>query len=235
MRVLGFSDLDAYRAHLSAHEAEWATLDGLCQIPISRFWRDREVFDFLVAEVLPTLAAAALERGQTKVRVWSAGCASGEEPYSLRLAWRLVAEGEFPSVGISIIATDANEAMLARAEAGRYRQSSLHDLPPELVDRAFGRTGDLHQIRPELRRDIVFLRQDIRSKMPEGPFDLILCRNLIFTYFDDAAQSGLLAEICARLRPGAALVIGSRETLPQPHQDLAPWNGPAPIYRLLAP
>jgi chemotaxis protein methyltransferase CheR len=235
MRALGLSDLDAYRAHLATHADEWPVLDAVCRIPISRFWRDREVFDCLAAEVLPALAAAAIDRGQTQVRVWSAGCASGEEPYSLRLAWSLVAEGGFPSVGVHIIATDADDTMLARAEAGLYRSSSLHELAPEMVDRAFRRTGDLHEIRPEFRRDIVFLRQDIRSEMPDGPFDLVLCRNLVFTYFDDSVQRDLLAEICSRLRPGAAFVIGAGEPLPEPHKNVVPRNGPAPIYRVVAP
>jgi len=86
LRALGLPDLDAYRARLAAEQAEWAVLDGLCRIPISRFWRDRAVFDHLAVDVLPALAAAAADSGRTEVRVWSAGCASGEEPYSLRLA-----------------------------------------------------------------------------------------------------------------------------------------------------
>ncbi len=235
IRALGLSDLDAYRTHLAVHADEWVVLDAMCRIPISRFWRDREVFDCLTAKVFPALAAAVFEHDRTQLRVWSAGCASGEEPYSLRLAWSLVAEQKFPLVAINILATDADDTMLARAGAGLYQSSSLRDLPPEFVSRAFARTDYLHEIRPKFRRDIVFVRQDIRSEMPDGPFDLVLCRNLVFTYFDDATQRGLLAKICARLRPGAAFVIGSGETLPEPHADVAPWNGPAPIYRLTAP
>ena len=121
--------------------------------------------------VFPLLAAAAVERGDALVRVWSAGCASGEEPYSLRLAWNLHAEAAFPSVGVHIIATDVDETMLTRAKAGLYRRGSFRDLPPELVDRAFRCSDDLYEIRAEFRRDIAFLLQDIRSEMPEGPFD----------------------------------------------------------------
>jgi len=145
-----------------------------------------------------------------------------------------VAECENPSVGITIVATDSDSTMLARAAAGLYRPSSLHDLPAELADRAFTTTGDRYEIRPDFRRNIVLLEQETRSQMPDGLFDLVLCRNLVFTYFDEASQRRLLAEICARLRAGGALVIGSKEALPEPHTDLVPWNGPTPVYRFAA-
>jgi chemotaxis protein methyltransferase CheR len=235
VRRLGLADVAAYRAVLEADTSEWRRLDAMCRIPISRFWRDRDVFDSLARDVFPALAAAAVERGDTRVRVWSAGCASGEEPYSLRFAWNLHAEAAFPSVGVRIVATDVDETMLTRAEAGLYRRGSFRDMPPELVDRAFRRLDDLYEIRTEFRRDIAFLLQDIRSEMPEGPFDLALCRNLVFTYFDRPAQLDLLPRICARLRTGAGFVIGSHEALPALRCGLVPWNGPAPIYRLSPP
>ncbi len=86
LHTLGLPDADAYRRYLVGHEAEWPRLDAMCRIPISRFWRDRGVFDLLADEVFPALATAAAARGDNCLRVWSAGCASGEEPYSVRLA-----------------------------------------------------------------------------------------------------------------------------------------------------
>ncbi len=81
IRALGLADVAAYCAVLEADTSEWRRLDAMCRIPISRFWRDRDVFDSLARDVFPLLAAAAVERGDALVRVWSAGCASGEEPY----------------------------------------------------------------------------------------------------------------------------------------------------------
>jgi chemotaxis protein methyltransferase CheR len=192
IRALGFADVAAYRAFLEANSSEWPRLDAMCRIPISRFWRDRDVFDSLARDIFPALAAG-------------------------------------------IVATDVDETMLTRAEAGLYRRGSFRDMPPELVDRAFRQSGDLYEIRAEFRRDIAFLLQDIRSEMPEGPFDLVLCRNLVFTYFDKPTQLDLLPKICAPLRAGAGFVIGSDETLPELLFGLVPWNGPAPIYRLSPP
>lgn len=233
LAALGLADLDAYRARLAADKAEWAALDALCRIPISRFWRDRAVFDCLAREVLPSLTQVAVARGDPRLRAWSAGSASGEEPYGLRLAWSLRAGPRFPGLRLEVVATDADPAMLTRAAAGRYRRGSLRDLPPELIDTAFDRRDDRYDIRVTYRRDVAFVRQDVRHVLPEGPFDLVLCRNLAFTYFDEPGQRALLARICTRLRPGAALVIGRKETLPEPHPDLVRWAGAAPVYRFV--
>ncbi len=232
MRDLGLSDVAGYRAFLANHPVEWARLDAMCRIPISRFWRDRGVFDELASNTLPALATNARERGDSVVRAWSAGCASGEEPYSLRLAWTLCAEPAFPDVRIDIVATDVDETLLARARRGLYRPSSLRDLPCSLAERAFRRSGDLFELRPELRRDIAFSRQDIRTEAPDAKFDLALWRNLVFTYFDAPTQSRLLDELRAHMRPGGALVIGAHEKLPMSASGVAAWSGAPPICRL---
>ncbi len=232
MRDLGLADIAGYRALLATHPAEWVRLDAMCRIPISRFWRDRGVFDELANNTLPALATNARERGDSVVRAWSAGCASGEEPYSLRLAWSLCAEPAFPDVRIDIVATDVDEILLARARRGLYRPSSLRDLPLGLVDKAFRRSGGLFQLRPELRRDIAFSRQDIRTEAPDAKFDLTLWRNLVLTYFDAPTQSRLLDELSAHMRPDGALVIGAHEKLPISASGVAAWNGAPPICRL---
>ncbi len=231
IRELGLTDAGAYRAYLATHQDEWSRLDAMCRIPISRFWRDRRVFDQLAGDVFPALAAAAVARDNSVLRVWSAGCASGEEPYSLRLAWSLKAEPEFPEVDISILATDIDDTMLARARAGFYGRGSLKDLPNGMIGRAFRPSDDFFEIRSRFKKDVLFLQQDIRTTMPEGIFDVILCRNLVFTYFEKTQQTDLLAKICSKLRRGGALVIGAHEALPVSEARLVEWNGAAPIYR----
>src|SRR5215216_2117445 len=120
---LGLAEADAYRAYLEGIEEEWDVLAGLCRVTISRFWRDRAVFEGLRDEVLPELGPA--------LSAWSAGCASGEEPYSLVLA---AAEAR---VGIHVIATDVDPVLLERARRACYQESSLRDLPAHLRTRAF--------------------------------------------------------------------------------------------------
>jgi len=230
LRALGLPDVDAYRALLEADAAEWKHLDALCTIPISRFWRDRSVFDRLREEVLPALAERALASGAPAVHAWSAGCASGEEPYSLAILWRLDLAARFPALRLDVIATDVDERLLARARAGLYGTSSLKDLPPAWIDAAFTRRGPRHAIGDLLRAGIDFRRQDLREGMPEGPFHLVLCRNVAFTYFDEPLQREILARMAARIVPGGALVIGIHESLPPAAEDFAPWIPRAGIY-----
>ncbi len=210
---LRLADLDAYRAALLREPSEWARLDAMCRIPISRFYRDRHVFDAIAHDVLPAAIAAVIARGDTGLRCWSAGCASGEEPYTLALSWRFVARCDEPKLGFTVIASDDDEVMLKRAAAACYERSSLKDLPPEWIGRAFSRSADLFCLLPEFRGDVRFLRQDIRREMPDGPFDLILCRNLVFTYFDEVLQRRLLHEMSERLVARGFLILGAHEAV----------------------
>jgi chemotaxis protein methyltransferase CheR len=194
---LGLDSLEAYRDHLERHPDEWDVLDGLANVTISRFQRDRGVFEFLQAEVL-----------RPGLRVWSAGCASGEEPYTLALLCE----------GLEILATDVDARLLSRAEAGRYPPSALRELPAALREEAF--TDGVLDAR--VRRRVTFMRHDVRDDAPGGPFDLVLCRNLAFTYFDHDVQRATLSRIASVLKPGGALVIGAHEDLPAGQSEFAP-------------
>jgi chemotaxis protein methyltransferase CheR len=228
---LGSADLAGYRAILDREPGEWARLDAMCRIPISRFHRDRAVFAAIGRELLPAAAAAAAEGGGATVRCWSAGCASGEEPYTLALLWRLDVALAWPDVDLRLIATDADETMLARAEAACYGRSSLRELPQRWLERAFVRAGPLLRLRREYREAVQFAQQDIRAVMPDGPFDLILCRNLAFTYFDELLQHRILRQLRERLRPGGSLVLGMHEGPPsEPGRPTGARKG-LPIFR----
>ncbi len=229
--ALGLSGPEAYRSRLEADPTEWVRLEAMCRIPISRFYRDRGVFHRLGRDVLPALAARALEEGRGAVFCWSAGCASGEEPYSLAIAWRLAVEPSFPGVGLDVLASDAEAHMLARAKAACYGAGSLKDLPAGWRDRAFGLDGRRYCLRPAFREGTRFCLQDIRRTQPAGPFDLIFCRNLVFTYFERDIQSDLLRRIAAGLRPDGFLVIGAHERLPDDASGLCQLDGAVPIYR----
>jgi chemotaxis protein methyltransferase CheR len=107
------------------------------RITISRFYRDRDVFDHLCDSVLPDLARAAQQRRENRVIAWSAGCASGEEPYTVALIWRNHVQPEFPELKLQVLATDADETMLQRAERACYPAGSLKDVPAHWKQNAF--------------------------------------------------------------------------------------------------
>ena len=231
LAALRLPDPWRYRAHLESHPEEWAVLDAFCRITVSRLVRDRTVFDRLTGEVLPELAAAAVARSARALRAWSAGCASGEEPYSLGILWRLKLASRFPSLALRVIATDVDAELLQRARLARYRRSSLREVPPAWIEAAFTRSGESFVLAPEFRAGVEFLAEDVREAVPDGPFDLILCRNLVFTYFDAPLQRRTLERMLGVLRPGGAFVIGLKERLPEGAAGVAAWVPELGIYR----
>jgi chemotaxis protein methyltransferase CheR len=220
LAALGLEDLDAYRAYLESHPDEWDVLDGLTHITISRFYRDRAVFAAIEHEVLPALAA-----GRDSVRCWSAGCASGEEAYTLAL---------MPGGGLEILATDVDEAILDRARAAAYPASSLRELPDAWRQRGFTRRRGLYALRPEYRRAVTLCRHDLRTPPRDTGFDLALCRNVAFTYLAAEQQRAVLGHLATALRPGGALVIGLHEDLPQRALGFEPWGDARAVFRLTA-
>lgn len=231
IQELGLSGLSAYRSHLDTHAGEWAVLDELCRIPISRFYRDRGVFQCLEEEVLPALGALAVARDETELGCWSIGCASGEEPYTLVIAWRLGPGLRLPDLRLRVLATDIDPENLARARRGCYVRSSLKDLLPAYLELAFVPTAQEWCVGRVYREGVTFVEQDVRQAAPPGPFDLILCRNVAFTYFDEVRQRNALRTIVERLAPGGALVIGSGESLPDVVPGLEVWSAKSRIYR----
>jgi len=220
-------DAEAYRRRLEEDPEELAALDALCFVTISRFYRDRRTFDLLRHELLPALAKAAVERGETVLRAWSAGCASGEEPYTLAILWRAELTPCFPSLTLEIEATDFDEAVLARARRGVFEPSSLRELPEELKRDAF----EDGSVRATFREGITFERADIRRFVPPMRQDIVLCRNVAFTYFDEDAQRAFAARAAGCLVPGGLLIVGGHETIPQGTPGLQPTAQSPHIYR----
>ena len=231
LRALEVATLSDYRTYLAHAPDEWARLDSYCRITISRFYRDREVYDHLCGPVLQTLAASVRTRSRKTFKVWSAGCGRGEEPYTLAIATQL-ARPSLAGLRWEIVATDVGPALLDAAQNACYRGSSLKDLPQAWIELAFERSERGYCLRAPYRRGVHWLEQDIRMTMPEGPFDLIMCRNLVFTYFDAALQRELLAKLIERLHPHGALVIGKHEALPEHAPPLSEWFPRLGIYRL---
>jgi chemotaxis protein methyltransferase CheR len=228
MEEVGCPDVEAYRRHLGQREDEWRVLDGLCRITISRFYRDRHVFDALRTVVLPELARRAQARGASELRCWSAGCASGEEPYTLLLIWRLDLEQVFPGFPLTVVATDSDPVLLARAERACYSESSLRELPRPWKEEAFSVAGEELCLEERFKAGVSFRLHDVREEPPEGRFDLVLCRNLVFTYFEPTLQREVQSKLAETIFPGGSLVVGVHEA-PLPG-DFEPWVARAGVY-----
>jgi len=228
---MGLSNLSAYKDYLEDHPEEWKILDSMCQITISRFYRDRGIFDTLRSEILPSLARSILRSGGDELTCWSAGCCSGEEPYTLQILWKIcVIPAIRHDLPLRIIATDVNRDVLNRAREGRYLESNLRDLPKELFHQAFTQCGKFFIVKKSFTENIDFLEHDIRQQLPKKMFHLILCRNFVFTYFEEALQQEILHAMLTRLYQKGIFTIGIHEKLPHSERDLIQYNNSPGIY-----
>lgn len=228
---LGLASLVDYRSYLEQNPDEWSRLDALANVTISRFYRDRAVFDFLRSDVLSALVERARRTENPVIRAWSAGCASGEEPYTLAIMWELAIMPAACDTRLQVLATDIKPTVLLRADQARYPPSALRDLPVLWRETAFRPEDDELVLQSRFRRDVTFAQHDIRDGPPDGPFDLVLCRYQAFTYFDEAGQRDALRAFARVTRPGAVLILGAREDLPAGETGFRAWAPRLGVFR----
>src|SRR3990170_1620453 len=227
MESAGIHDFPRYRDLVRRDPAEQAILRSLLVVTISRFFRNKTVFQVLFREVLPRLASKGMPAA-----VLSAGCAAGEEPYSLCIAWEEL-PGKKPR--LRLLATDIDPVSLERAASGSYPESSLREVPDALRRKYFEREGESYRVREEVRRSVSFRKLDMLRDGSPGRFGLILCRNAAFTYFGPDQRLSVAAMLGASLEEGGYLVLGRTETLSKEAADLFELAFPAErIYRLRA-
>jgi len=174
-------------------------------INVSEFFRNPEKFHYLEFKVLP-----ALLKRKRPLRVWSAACSNGSEPYSLAILLH-----EAGARDSAILATDIDQDALAEAQLGQYSTSLLKNVSPERLRRYFRAQGDQYSITPEVRSYVRFKRHDLLNDSYEGNWDLILCRNVMI-YFKEEAKDRVLAGLAQALAPQGVLFLGCTETISNP-------------------
>ena len=229
-KACNVADAAAYDARLDDGAGEWAALEAEITIGETFFFRYAEQFAALRETILPGLVAA---RGTERtLRVWSAGCSTGAEPYSVAILLHQLLGPALPDWRVSVVGTDISIAALATARAAEFGRWALRTLPVEERVRYFHRVPASpgatreggYALRPEFRRMVRFERQNLMSlldsSMPDGfdGFDLILCRNVLI-YFHAETVAGIVRALGRRLRPGGWLLIGHAE----PHPAFAGW------------
>ncbi|MCQ4162627.1 protein-glutamate O-methyltransferase CheR [Roseomonas sp. GC11] len=240
LRATGLPGPGAYLARLAEPErgaAEWAALEAEITIGETFFFRYAEQFAALEGTILPEILA---RRGaERRLRAWSAGCASGAEPYSLAILLRRLLGDGLPDWRLSLLGTDLNEAALVAARAGRFSRWALRGLPAEELARDFTAEPDGRSwlLRPQHRALVRFERQNLLSLLaPDAPlelggFDLILCRNVLI-YFHPEVVQRLVAALAARLAEGGWLLLGHAEPNPAFARILEVVNLPGTVaYR----
>ena len=227
---LGLADLNSYRIYLENHPLEWQILDSICRITISRFYRDQGVYNSLSLNVFPDLVENACRNGDKTLSCWCIGAASGEEPYSISILWELSGLKK-RGTDLTILATEVDQYMINRGREGCYPASSIDEMPSRIKRLAFMQKDAQFCLKDRFKKRVQFIRQDIRNQQPASSFDLILCRNLVFTYFSEEMQEKSALKIIRRLKPGGGLVIGCHEELPGPFPELVPWLARQKIFR----
>ena len=214
---IGLSNFEEYLIKVRSDPAELNHLSKFLTVTISRFFRDKEVFDTIGTSLIPTIVK---KEDKIDFKIWSIGCASGEEPYTLSLVWKEKFEKICLRIPLSILATDINENLLARAKDGGYKKSSLKEVPQNILGSYFKMDNGFYVLDNAIRESVEFRRHDIIHEEPFSGMDMVSCRNLAFTYFSKECQIDVLKKITLSLKEGGYLVIGKDESLPLTYPTL---------------
>jgi chemotaxis protein methyltransferase CheR len=213
MRELCLPDLSAYCARLRADtHAELPALVNALTTNLTYFFREPHHFEALARDILPPLLR---NRHTRRLRIWSAGCSTGEEPYSIAITLHELLQGQ--TWDAKILATDIDTQVLARAQAGVYADERLEGVSPERLTRCFlhGHSAQSSSVklRPEIQNLVTFRHLNLMASWPmQGPFDVIFCRNVLI-YFDADTQNRIAGRFHQMLAPGGHLLIGHSESL----------------------
>jgi two-component system, chemotaxis family, CheB/CheR fusion protein len=209
MREVGIEGFPAYADYLGERPEEFDHLFATILINVTSFFRDPPTWQVMAEQIVPEL----LEREQeTPIRVWSAGCASGQEPYSVAIMFAEALGTPEISDRVKIYATDVDDHALSEARRAEYLGRSVESIPPEMRERYLQPVGTAFGLRPELRRSVIFGKHNLVSDPPISRLDLLLCRNTLM-YFNAPLQTRIMESFHFALRPEGYLVLGKSEVM----------------------
>lgn len=209
LRAAGVASLGDYLVRLQSDDQELEALLDTLSVHVSQFFRNPDTFQAVAQRVLPELCRRAWENNQDRLRLWSVGCASGEEPYSLAL---LLDELRPHGLQVEILATDVSQAVLERARQGLYRPERLEEVPEPVLKKYFTREGDAFRLAERIRGMVRFEQHNLMTDDVFPAADMIFCRNVLI-YFSRTEQNRILEGLSRALPEGGILVLGRSEAL----------------------
>jgi two-component system, chemotaxis family, CheB/CheR fusion protein len=209
LAAVGVESYSDYLDYLEVHQDEFIQLFNSILINVTSFFRDAEAFDYLRAAVVPKVIAGS---NGGDVRIWSAGCASGEECYSVAILFAEAMGSDAFRERVKIYATDVDEDALVSARQATYTDHQMEDVPEDLRAKYFDRQNGRFVFKKDLRRSVIFGRHDLLDDAPISRVDLLLCRNTLM-YFNHEAQAKIVQRFHFALREGGFLVLGKAEML----------------------
>ena len=182
-------------------------------VSISRFFRDRMVWETIRKKVLSDLA----QKNHKTIHIWSAGCARGEEVYSMKMIWEKAEKKELNLSRLRLLASDINPEYLKAAQKGVYGKTSLKEVGESDRKTFFHirKNGKLFIVKPFLKNEISWQIIDLCTELPNQSFDLIFLRNNVLTYLDENLKELVFQNIVKKLKPGGFLIKGAHETIPE--------------------
>lgn len=229
MRQLGCRNVSEYLLALDKNDEEKRRCELMMNVSISRFFRDRKLWEVLENEILPQL----IEEHKEKVSAWAAGCACGEEVYSLKILWDRLGLTIVHQPPLEIMATDMNPVCLKRARSAAYPSSSLKELPLQLRSLYFQEDSDrdLYEAKTCLKNGILWKNHNLGSYPPGSDFHLVFLRNNLLTYYQDGFKKESFEKVVDCLSDGGILIIGIHEELPYKTSRLIPYGSFSYIFK----
>jgi two-component system CheB/CheR fusion protein len=216
MAAVGTESYEDYLDYLQLHADEFAELFNTLLINVTAFFRDPQTWEYMATTVVPELLAARPQHAP--IRIWCAGCSSGEEPYTVAMLFaRVMGDSAFRD-RVKIYATDVDEQALEQARHGAYLPRQIEDVPHDALDRFFERTDQRYVFRKDLRRCVIFGRNDLVQDAPISRIDLLVCRNTLM-YFTAETQAQILRRFHFALDDAGVVLLGKSEMLIT-HTDL---------------
>ena len=227
MQNINIDNYQSYLEYLQDHRQEYLDLLNDVLINVTSFFRDRDAWDYLAAEILPKIVAS--KQPDEPIRVWSAGCAGGQEIYSLLIELAEALGIESCLKRVQCYATDADEAALKQARRGTYSDLEIAGIPPNLLEKYFEKTEQGYVFHPTLLSTIIFGRHDLTQDAPMSKIDLLACRNVLM-YFNPETQASILVRFHFALKNTGFFFLGKSETLINRRQIFTPINLKHRIY-----
>lgn len=229
MQRLNCPNMGEYLLRLDKNSEVRSQCERLMTVSISRFFRDKGMWEALRKEILPGLIKTHVK----KISILSAGCASGEEVYSLKILWDTLILPDMPSPELSITATDMNTICLKRARDGIYPLSSLKEVPEQLLSSYFKPEGGgkRYSLKASMRNGISWQMHNLLSFISESKFQIIFLRNNLLTYYEDKVKKSALKKLLTYLCPRGFLIIGSHEKLPFETSELRHYGAFSYIFK----
>jgi two-component system CheB/CheR fusion protein len=210
MQTLNVSGYPEYLDYLKAHTGEFTLLFNTILINVTEFFRDPPSWEYLAAEIVPKIIQS--KGPHEPIRVWSAGCASGEEAYSMTMLWGEALGKQGLMERVKVYATDVDDDALAAARAGRYPEKDMEAVRRPLLDKYFVADDGVYEFDRDIRRTIIFGRHDLLQDPPISRVDLLLCRNTLM-YFNNESQRRVLTRLHFALNDSGFLFLGRAEML----------------------